>query len=78
MKTEILDFTGEKPTDWSKPQWVIYRNILVFTNGIYKGDLFEGTAIPCEMYPYGETSDEWSKLHFKPIPQEGLTIKIAN
>lgn len=80
MKTEILNKQENKDIDWGKPQWFIdgKEGIVVFTNGKHNGDNFEGTCLPCELYQKGATSLNWNKKFFKPIPKEGLTIKITN
>jgi hypothetical protein len=79
METEILNKEVNEKIDWSKPQWVVatdYKNIL-FTSGKHEGNMFEGTCLPCDGFPKG-SKDNWNKSYFKPIPEEGLLIKIKN
>lgn len=78
MTTEILNKKEKNEIDWSVPQWVMFNDILVFTNGIHKEDEFSGTCLPHPFYPKGSRSSDWNKCAFKPIPKEGLTIKITN
>jgi hypothetical protein len=77
MTTEILS-QGEG-IDWSKPQWVISGiKQLVYTNGKHDGINFSGSVLPHESSPQGEFCVDWDKSCFKPIPTEGLVIKIKN
>lgn len=81
MKTTILNKEVNEEIDWSKPQWVVDKDdeLLVFTNGTHDGSDFEGIALPCiPDYPTGKVFSYWSKVLFKPIPKEGLTIHIQN
>ena len=81
MKTTILNKEVNEEIDWSKPQWVIDETdeLVLFTNGKHSEDDFEGTCLPYKgRYEIGVFSKTWSKVYFKPIPKEGLTIHIQN
>lgn len=79
MTTEILNNENNEDIDWSKPQWVINNRSIIFTNGEHDNYTFEGTCLPfANSYPSGLSSKGWYKSYFKPIPTEGLVIKIKN
>lgn len=79
MTTEILTEKKVQPQiNWDKPQWLISEDQVVLSNGKHKDALFEGLVLPCSWHEEGEFSRSWSKSQFKPIPTEGLVIKIKN
>ena len=78
MKTQILRQEEIQKINWNKPQWLISDDMVVLTNGKHKDALFEGLALPCKEYQNGEFTRYWIKSQFKPIPAEGLVIKIKN
>lgn len=61
--------TQEQEIDWSKPMWVIdkVQSRIVLTTGSHNEDRFIGTCLPDEDFPFGEYSDRWLKLCFKPL-----------
>ena len=77
MTIEILR-VNDPEINWDKPQWLITEDDqIVFSNGTHKEDTFEGVILPqdgCD----GKFSSIWKKVFFKPIPNEGLIIKIKN
>lgn len=78
MTTEILSQEVHKKINWSIPQWVISETgLIVFTNGTHDGNLFEGILLPNIDSTIGSYGN-WVKSFFKPIPEEGLVIKIKN
>ena len=80
MKTEILSEVKETEIDWGKRQWVraILTEMIVLTDGNHNDNTFSGLALPHEGKDYGVSSITWNKKAFKPIPKEGLVIKITN
>lgn len=66
--------------DWSKPQWVSYHiesTLIVLTNGIHEETKFTGTCLPCNSYPDGIYSENWSKELFVPLNGE-IPFIISN
>lgn len=79
MTTEILSTEKEQEIDWSTPQWVESESgIIVSTNGTHSINCFEGTKLPCNGIGLCEFATDWIKESFKPIPKEGLVIRIKN
>lgn len=78
MKAEILNNQEEQTIDWSKPQWVVSDEFIVFTSGEHTENTFTGTCLPCKSYPKGNKSEDWGKEYFKPIPKEGITVLLKN
>lgn len=79
MTTEILKLEEIQPQiNWDKPQWLISDDMVVLTNGKHTDTLFEGFILPCKWNKEGEFSRCWTKSQFKPIPADGLVIKIKN
>lgn len=65
--------------NWDEPMWVVniaHRGVCL-TTGFHTGESFQGTILPCEIWPNGETRNDWDKRQF--IPLKGShKIKISN
>lgn len=77
MKKVVIQAKPE--IGWDKKRWVInYDNdVIVLTSGKHNGNDFSGTALPCEIYPKGDTSDYWDKRKFQPITLD-IPFVISN
>jgi hypothetical protein len=78
MKSEIINANGSA-IDWDKPQFVISGSgTFVATNGKHNGEYFEGVILSTNSPNPFKLESRWLKDAFKPIPQEGITIKFTN
>lgn len=80
MKKVEIPQTEQPEINWSKQQWVQYKdnqNLIILTTGRLFANKFEGTAMPCDQHPYGLYSKEWDKDNFKLLTTE-IPFIISN
>jgi hypothetical protein len=79
MKSEIIETGNKSVVDWDKAQFVIDKNgLVVATNGSHKDNCFEGVCLTSGSRFRYKLDSGWLKHCFKPIPNEGITIKFTN
>jgi predicted Abi (CAAX) family protease len=70
----------QQEIDWSKPQWVIgieETEVVILTTGANGNINFEGTALPCALYPNGHFTFNFTKSAFHLLTEE-IQFTISN
>jgi hypothetical protein len=70
----------QQEIDWSKPQWVIgieETDVVILTTGEHGRKDFKGTALPCNLYPNGHFSLNFTKSAFRLLTEE-IQFTISN
>lgn len=70
----------QQEIDWSKPQWVIgieKTDVVILTTGTHGNKDFEGTALPCALYPNGHFAFNFTKSAFRLLTEE-IQFTISN